>query len=168
MITMNIHIPSDNRSITEALADLDAKLAAWGKAMSEAQSQFKEEADNDDQPTETAEQPVLQEIEAQDTSPDIPEAPEENESDSTVIDTQISPSCVQDENGEQEHDWSDEDKELFASLDKETSATIRVMRRLSFGKISVRELLEISRTTERQPKNEEKLQKKSWFSRKRG
>lgn len=166
MIAMNIHIPSDNGSIGQALEDLDAKLAAWTEVIKEVQSELEAGTDRDVQPTEV-EQGVLAESEVKDTRPDIPEVPEERESTATDIDTEVAQSCVEDESDDRADSLTDEDEELLASLDEETVAKIRVMGRLTSDKTSVRELLEKSRATE-QPAKEEQPPKKSWFFGKRG
>lgn len=56
-----------------------------------------------------------------------------------------------------------EDEALLASLDPETAKAIRVMRRMSGGRKSVRELLEQYHTGQSTPRNEPT--KKSWFRR---
>jgi ATP/maltotriose-dependent transcriptional regulator MalT len=184
---MNINVPSDNGSIGQALEDLDAKLAAWTKTIKEVQSEIEAKTEDDVQSTEV-EQGVLEEGEAKDTTPDIPEVAavevaaeevaaeevaeleevaEERESASTDINAELAQSCVQEESGERAEGWTDEDQELLASLDEETVAKIKVMARLTSGKTSVRELLEMSQKAEQQAK-EEPSQKKSWFFGKRG
>ncbi|GMU21768.1 MAG: hypothetical protein AMXMBFR13_18570 [Phycisphaerae bacterium] len=58
----------------------------------------------------------------------------------------------------------DDDEALLASLDEETAKAIRVMRRLTFEKKKVRELLEEYRQTQAKPTPGEG-RKKSWWTR---
>lgn len=58
----------------------------------------------------------------------------------------------------------EDDEALLASLDPETAKAIRIMRRLSFEKKSVRELLEEYKATNSGPGPADN-QKKSWWSR---
>jgi len=195
MKTMDIDTPSDNSNIVQALEDLDAKLAAWTKAVHEVQSKCREQTGDEEKPKEVVnqqeqisqqsdqEEQITQQIDHEEkisqqsdigAEADNLEEYVEKESISTEVNQEVCTPCVQSESNEQmddsvSDDDSDDDKELLASLDEETAKRIRVLRRLASGKKSVRELLEMSKKTEQQPNEKQKQpRKKLWILGKRG
>ena len=64
----------------------------------------------------------------------------------------------------EKHPSSEEEESLLASLDEKTAAAIRVMRRVSMGTKTVRELLEEYEATRHEtPRFSDKASRRSWF-----
>jgi len=163
-------LPSeDNGSIEQALSQADEKLAAWTAAMIEAQARLTPMGPVSDVPCAPADEALPEETQAPPSNPetvnDIDPSPgmvSEPEPERELPDNDACPAA--DEQPESAAD-GDDDEALLASLDTDTANAIRVMRRLSPGQESVRELLKRHQKTKSTRKSSPE-KRTSWFSRK--
>ena len=172
---MGLRIPEDDGSIAKAITQLDAKLSAWSSAMREAQRQLKGRLEQgslgevvDFSESHCASSAGVASLPAEPVSVSPADAtadavepmgiacpPEESVTDVAAVVPQEDNSAPS---------FSEEDEEAFlANLEPGVAMKIRVMRRLSTTKKSVRVLLEEleGRTT---ADREEESKKSSWFT----
>jgi hypothetical protein len=174
--------------IRRALADVDARLSAWAAAVAKSgpvapdPAPAKPAPASADQPTEPVvapAKPKVVEAAAPPAAPTKPqsrvksETPPKPESASKPVPAPKveatkkpapEPAPAAAPPAARPQTEQEEDEALLASLDAETVQAIKVMRRLSFEKKSIRQLLEEYEQT-RQPQGSSESRKKSWWSR---
>ena len=155
--------PPDDGSIDRALGEVDAKLAAWSSAMQSAHERLRAprpvglvdppaDALPIEPPPDVA--PAVEPEPVAEPEPALSTPVIRAAVDSSAAESDVAPPPAE----------PDEDATLLASLNEETAAAIRVMRRLAPEGTSVRELLEQHRKTKSVPLPVP-IKKKSWFSR---
>ena len=171
----DIRVPGEDGVIVQAMGRLDEGLAAWTSAMREACRQVAAsvaartasavESPLPATPLVTAPiethvesaAPVAAEPQGQVmTSPEpvvLPPTPVEVTSETVAVEPAQPPSPA------------DDDETLLTSLDPETAKMIRVMRRLSTERKSVREWIKEVETNKSAQQPAAQPKKKSWFSR---
>jgi hypothetical protein len=154
-------LPPANEDIRLALAEVDARLSAWVAAMTAAHAALAERSCAQT----VAAQPPVQQAPAPPKAETVPAerapvtpvvSPEPQPEPEPEPETRQAPAPAADHSRE-------EDEALLASLDPETAKAIRVMRRLSFEKKSVRELLEEYTQSGQPQEKAEQRQRKSWW-----
>lgn len=187
---LNVPVPPDDGSIERALAEVDARLAAWSAAMTEAQAALAHTAEPSAEPAvETAEaESQAAKGQAAETQASETQEPESSTSGSRtapdnclenaaspIID-KSEPSTTDEPVSSQADDAAppasrpaqqaaeENDEAMLASLDEETAQGIRVLQRLSPYKRSVHELLEEYRLTKSVAASSP-TRKSSWWTR---
>ena len=115
-ILKSVAPPSEDTGLSQALADLDSKLAAWSGAINSAQTSIKKMIEDKPKPTVKTALPTVQ-IKQKKYLPPV----EKQETASTA----------------------DDDEKVLATLDVATAQKIQVLKRLNGNRKSVRELLEL-------------------------
>ncbi|UCD30031.1 MAG: hypothetical protein JSV03_06025 [Planctomycetota bacterium] len=167
----SLDIPKDNSSIEQALADLDSKLASWTATVCESQLLQEQTSEPQEQLIESPDQQTESDVPIDESTPPTPATTEDLSNDdlavseSEVEQEAVSSSIDTEEQKEESLESApdqDDDEEILDSLDEDTAKRIRVLRRITNGKKSVRELLQEYQVAQRENKVEEKP-KKSWF-----
>ncbi len=163
----NIQLPPNDGSLDRALAELSTKLDTWSGAMQNIENTLRNKVE-----CVTARREGV--IQAETKSAPKPEARPKGESKPTLVDQPVSSrlespltsGTVTCEVASAATTSTAEDEALLASLDSETAGKIRILRRLSNNKSSVRELLERLRATANRPSpTAEEPKKKSFWRR---
>lgn len=143
-------LPPDDGSIEQALAEVNAKLAVWSDAMNRAQTALSGTAEPGSSPgaeAQTAQDRAAQAhlVKTREPKSSPRECPDPRDTGGEGLDPQAadepedSSLCGPEQPAQPP---AEDDEALLQSLDTETANAIRIQRRLSPNKRSVRELLE--------------------------
>ena len=175
-------VPQEDPAIAEMVATLDAQLTAFEQAYTEAVATLGQDAEVAAEPAavavETEPPPIVAEeppavsepepppvVAVQVEEPTAPE-PEPASGKRDILGRVIAPEKqTREQEAEKPSPTPDPDEELLASLDEETARAIRVMRRMSPVKRSVKELLEEFEKSKSSTDTATGNKKKSWWSR---